>query len=125
MGQGRERYWQQVRRLADEHNVSVPEARTMWSQFFKKSGVRKLVVELSARVSNGSTAVCPFCREELPVFHDHEDACYQCGSFNHPEPGDYDCGPEPVWSCSSCSMISVIASIVDTGNTGTTANVIV
>jgi ribosomal protein L37AE/L43A len=76
----RERYWRQVRDLADEHEVPVSEARTLWRRFYKKGGIRRMMLALSARVTSSPT-VCPFCRDELPLFPEHE----------------------PVWTCSSCS----------------------
>ncbi len=99
---GRERYWRQVRQIADEHDVSIPEARAMWSRLFKPGGIKKMVLALSVSSSPAMSTVCPFCRTELPVLHQHEGACGRCGSSDHPEPGDVDCSPEPVWSCSNC-----------------------
>ena len=74
----------------------------MWSQFYKKGGVRRLMLALTTRAVAGPV-LCPYCRDELPVFSDHEDACNQCGTFLHPEPGDFHCEPEPTWTCPRCS----------------------
>lgn len=100
--EARERYWRQVRELADKHEVPVSEARTLWPRFYKKGGVKKLLLWLTTKASP-SVTICPYCRDDLPVFHDHVDACYQCGTFDHPEPEGYECAPESVWDCPSCS----------------------
>ena len=98
---GRRRYWKQVRDLADEHEVTYSEARSLWKRFYKKGGIRRLLLMLTP--NRTIATICPYCRDELPVFHDHEDACYQCGTFMHPEPGGIECAPEPKWTCPRCS----------------------
>lgn len=100
--EARERYWRQVRDLAEKHEVSIPEARSMWGRFYQKGGIKKLLLLLTP--NRNSLTICPYCRDELPVFHDHEHACSSCGTFDHPEfDPDYPCDPEPTWTCPRCS----------------------
>ena len=99
----RQRYWRQVRDLADEHEVSSSEARTLWRRFYQKGGIRRLLLALTP--NRTVPTICPYCRDELPVFHNHEDACYQCGTFLHPEPDGFECAPEAKWTCPRCSTM--------------------
>jgi len=97
----RERYWRQVRELADEHSVSVPEARSMWKTYYKKGGVRRLLVSLNV-VASTNEVVCPYCRDEMPTTP-HQMACQTCGSFEHPEyDPDVPCEPPAIWVCNQC-----------------------
>lgn len=73
----------------------------MWRRFYEKGGIRRLLLALTP--TRTDTTICPYCKDELPIFHDHEDACYQCGTFLHPEPGGFHCEPEPTWTCPRCS----------------------
>lgn len=66
---GRERYWDQVRELADEHGWSTTEARAQWSRFYKKGGKKRKnprpepvdpQVIIDAAPEEGP--VCPYCR---------------------------------------------------------------
>lgn len=88
---GRERYWEQVRELADEHGWSITEAREQWSRFYKKGGKRRRnprpepidpIVLIDAAPTEGPT--CPYCRVG---FLDHEETsvCSGCQTRLHAE----------------------------------------
>lgn len=53
----------------------------MWGQFYKKGGIRRLMLALTSR---GVSTVCPFCRDE---FADEETpwACTSCSTQLHLE----------------------------------------
>lgn len=98
---GRERYWRQVRELAEQHGVEPGEARRLWPRYYHTGGRPKVRVAITATFADGS--LCPFCREELPAVG-HPEACEQCGSFEHPAPSEeVPCEPAPdLWTCSRC-----------------------
>ncbi|MGD9729946.1 MAG: hypothetical protein AB7V39_26710, partial [Nitrospiraceae bacterium] len=82
---GRDRYWEQVKELADEHGWSVAEARAQWSNYFTKGGKprkkpkkpKKDSVDLEAErliTAETSGVTCPYCRLGfLP-----EESTYTC-----------------------------------------------
>ena len=80
---GRQRYWKQVREIAEEHDVSIPEARRKWREYYKPGGIRRIVLAVNA-IAKHVSAVCPFCRDDLL---DDEDlhVCPACKTKYHQE----------------------------------------
>jgi hypothetical protein len=70
---GRQRYWRQVREIADEEDISPSEAREKWRNYYKPGGIRRIVLALNA-VTHHVSSVCPYCRDNLL----EEEIIYSC-----------------------------------------------
>lgn len=84
---GRHRYWQQVRELADELDIPVSAAREQWKDHYKPGGIKRVVLalnKLTQKITGSSVSICPFCRDDL-IEGEEYHLCSGCATSFHQE----------------------------------------
>lgn len=100
---GRDRYWRQVRALADREDLPIPEARQRWREERAKkkakslkARAKRIVVALTA---TAASMLCPFCRDGFS--DDPVHSCRSCSTRFHRE-----CWGELQESCTTLGCVA-------------------
>lgn len=81
---GRQRYWRQVREIAEEGDLAPSDARAIWRERFKPGGIKRIVLtigKLSRKIIGSSVSICPFCRDDL-INESEDEEYYTCPGCN-------------------------------------------